>query len=77
MTGFAALVYICALAVPAAECSEATAIDVMQIRVASELACTNGWQEVLARSAFAEGIGRDSYAKTTCRRIGAAAGRSD
>ena len=69
MQAFLAIVYICASAIPAAECGDANAIDVFRTRVASELGCTSGWQEILARSAFTEGLGRDSYVKTACRRI--------
>ena len=68
MGGFVAIVLICQMSVAADACSEKTAIDVMSIRVASELECTTGWQDVIARSAFAGDIGRTSYVKTLCRR---------
>jgi hypothetical protein len=35
------------------------------------MGCMTGWQEVIARSALVEGIGRDSYLKTRCKRIAA------
>ena len=71
MNAFLAIVYICALATPVEACDEASAQDVLQIRVRSEIGCMTGWQEVIARSALVEGIGRDSYLKTRCKRIAA------
>jgi hypothetical protein len=69
MNAFLAIVYICALATPVEACDEASAQDVLQVRVRSEMGCMTGWQEVVARSAFVEGIGRDSYLKTRCKRL--------
>jgi hypothetical protein len=69
MNVFLAIVYICALATPVESCDEASAQDVLQIRVRSEMGCMTGWQEVIARSAFSEGLGRDSYPKTRCKRV--------
>jgi hypothetical protein len=69
MNAFLAIVYICALSIPVDACDEASAQDVLQVRVQSEMGCMMGWQEVVARSAFGEGIGRDSYLKTRCKRL--------
>lgn len=69
MNSFLAIVYICATATPTSECNETSARDVLQVRVHSEMGCMMGWQEVVARSAFAEGVGTDSYLKTRCRRL--------
>jgi hypothetical protein len=68
MAGFVAIVLICQMSVPQEDCTEATARDVMSIHVESELGCTSGWQDVIARSAFAEDIGKTAYVKTRCRR---------
>jgi hypothetical protein len=69
MNAFLAIVYICALTTPVHSCDEASAQDVLQVRVGSEMACMTGWQEVVARSALAECVGRDSYLKTRCKRL--------
>jgi hypothetical protein len=68
MNGFVAIVLICHMSVASEACTEKTALDVMSIRVDSELECTTGWQDLVARSAFAGDIGRSSYVKTLCRR---------
>jgi hypothetical protein len=36
--------------------------------VENELSCVMGWQDVVARSALANEIGRTAYVKTLCRR---------
>ena len=69
MNAFLAIVYICALSTPVEACDEASAQDVLQVRVRSEMGCMTGWQEVVARSAFGADVGRDSYLKTRCRRL--------
>jgi len=43
---------------------------VLSNRVDSELSCVMGWQDVVARSALANEIGRTAYVKTLCRRAG-------
>ncbi|HEX7968419.1 MAG TPA: hypothetical protein VF502_09375 [Stellaceae bacterium] len=68
MSGFVAVVLICQTSLAPGACTEATARDVMAIRVDNELGCANGWQDVVARSAFADDIGKGSYVKTLCRR---------
>ncbi|GJD98328.1 hypothetical protein [Methylobacterium isbiliense] len=69
MNGFLAVVLICANTVPVQACEEATATDVLKTKVASEIGCATGWQEIIARSEVREGIGRSAYLKTQCRRI--------
>ncbi len=32
-------------------------------------ACTNGWQEIIARTDLRDEVGRTSYLKTECRRV--------
>ncbi|MGE7414815.1 hypothetical protein [Methylobacterium tarhaniae] len=69
MNGFLALVLVCATAIPVQDCDEATAADVFKTRVASEIGCATGWQEIIARSEVREGVGRTAYLKTLCRRV--------
>ncbi len=38
-------------------------------KVASEIGCATGWQEIIARSEVREGVGRTAYLKTLCRRV--------
>jgi hypothetical protein len=71
MERFVAIVLICMRSVSAENCSEETAADVMSIPAQSELTCTTGWQDIVARSALAGGIGTESYVKTLCRRTAA------
>jgi hypothetical protein len=70
---FLAIVLVCPLAVSVEACSEAEAVDVLTIRVENEMGCAVGWQEIIARSAFREEIGRTTYVKTLCRRLRPAA----
>jgi len=46
----------------------------MSVRVDNELGCTNGWQDVVARSPLADDVGKGSYVKTICRRAEPAPG---
>ncbi|AWB20659.1 hypothetical protein DA075_06755 [Methylobacterium currus] len=69
MNGFLALVLVCASTVPVQDCDEAKATDVFKTRVASEIGCATGWQEIIARSEIREGLGRTAYLKTQCRRM--------
>ena len=73
MSSFLAIVLVCSLQVEVNACDERSAADVLSVRVENELGCTIGWQEVIARSAFKEGIGRETYLKTLCRRLAAKA----
>jgi hypothetical protein len=66
---------ICLNSVPSEACSESTAADVLSSGVDSELSCVMGWQDVVARSALANEIGRTAYVKTLCRRAGTERGR--
>jgi hypothetical protein len=68
MSGFVAIILICQMSLPADACDEASARDVMSVRVDNEIGCTNGWQDVVARSPLADDIGKGSYVKTICRR---------
>ena len=74
MSGFVAIVLICQMSLPPEACDEASARDVMSVRVDNEIGCTNGWQDVVARSPLADDIGKGSYVKTICRRAEAAPG---
>lgn len=69
MDAFAAVILICARTVAAPDCNETNALDVLSRTVHSELACTMGWQEVIARSNLQDGLGSDTYLKTLCRRV--------
>jgi hypothetical protein len=71
MPGFVAIILICQMSLPSDSCTEASARDVMSIRVDNEIGCTNGWQDVVARSPLADDIGKGSYVKTLCRRADA------
>jgi hypothetical protein len=67
MTGFQAIILICLAAMPSDRCTEQTAVTVLSKHVDSELGCFSGWQDVIARSAQADGVGRDVYVRTICR----------
>lgn len=69
MSDFAAIILICIKSVTQDACDETNALDVLSRRVSSELQCTMGWQEVIARGALREGLASDTYIKTVCRRI--------
>jgi hypothetical protein len=68
MAPFSAIILICLTSVAPADCTEETAADVMSIGAESELTCTSGWQDVVARSPLAQEIGTTAYVKTLCRR---------
>lgn len=75
MTGFQAIILVCLSTVSQQDCSENNAVDMISTRVANELGCANGWQEIIARGALKEqmnsGDGQNggTYIKTLCRRI--------
>lgn len=69
MGPFEAIVLVCLSTVSAEDCTSATAVDVFSIRVDSELGCSMGWQEIVARSARGADVGSTTYLKTLCRRI--------
>jgi len=68
MHAFVAVILVCLNSVAADACDEKTATDVLSTGVESELSCLTGWQDVVARSAFASEGGRTAYVKTLCRR---------
>ena len=70
MASFTAIVLVCLLPVAPDGCDEGSAVDVMSTNVASELGCTSGWQEIIARGSLREGLGGKLYLKTLCRRNG-------
>jgi hypothetical protein len=69
MDAFAAIVLVCLKTTAPAACDEANAVDVLSTRVRNEIACTVGWQEVIARSPLGEEVGSETYLKTLCRRV--------
>jgi hypothetical protein len=68
MNSFVAVILICLNSVSSEACDERTAADVLSAGVESELSCVMGWQDVVARSALANEVGRTAYVKTLCRR---------
>ena len=69
MNSFIAVVLVCANGLAQAECTDDRAIEVRKVKVAHELGCTSGWQEIIARTDLREEIGRTAYLKTECRRV--------
>ena len=69
MQAYIAIVLICEMSVPKDACTVDSARDVMSVRVDTELGCASGWQDVVARAAFADDIGKTAYVKTLCRPI--------
>ena len=67
---FTAILLVCAMPVLPGSCDESNAFDLISTSVASELGCTMGWQELIARGSLREGIGERLYIKTLCRRNG-------
>jgi hypothetical protein len=67
---FTAILLVCSLPVASASCNEASAVDLISMGVASELGCTHGFQEMIARGGLRNGIGERFYIKTLCRRNG-------
>ena len=39
------------------------------VALLNELGCTNGWQEIIARTDLRDEVGKTSYLKTECRRV--------
>ncbi len=74
VSGFLAVVLVCAAATPVDACDEAKAVDVRSVRVANELGCATGWQEIIARQGDGAGLEAGAYLKTACRRLPQAAG---
>ncbi|WP_430913646.1 hypothetical protein [Methylobacterium sp. sgz302541] len=69
MNAFIAVVLVCANGIPMESCTEEKASEVRKVRVANELGCTSGWQEIIARTDMREEIGKTAYLKTECRRV--------
>jgi hypothetical protein len=69
MDRFVGVILICLNTVAPSDCNEDTAADVLSNEVRSELDCTQGWQEVIGRSALRAEIGRSAYVKTLCHRL--------
>ena len=67
--GFAAVLLVCLASVPRERCTEDTAVEVRSTVVDNELACTMGWQELIARAAAAGPGDEPTYLKTVCRRV--------
>jgi hypothetical protein len=74
MSSFIAIILICQMSLPSDDCNEANARAVMLVRADNQIGCTNGWQDVVARSPLADDIGKASYVKTICRRAEPAPG---
>jgi hypothetical protein len=66
VNAFLAIVFVCAAGTPVEACDEDRALEVRSVRVANELGCTSGWQEIIARAEG--GAGEGTYLKTACRR---------
>ncbi|AWI90139.1 hypothetical protein C0214_18880 [Methylobacterium sp. DM1] len=69
MNAFIAVVLVCANAIPQPDCTDERASEVRKVRVANELGCTSGWQEIIARTDLRDEVGKTSYLKTECRRV--------
>ena len=69
MNAFIAVVLVCANGLAQNECTDDRAIEVRKVRVANELGCTSGWQEIIARTDLRDEVGKTSYLKTECRRV--------
>lgn len=66
---FTAVVLVCQLSTtPASACDENNAIDMISTSVGSELGCSHGWQEMIARGSLKEDLDKGFYVKTLCRR---------
>ena len=69
MNAFIAVVLVCANGLAQEACTDAEALEVRKVRVANELGCATGWQEIIARTDLREDIGKTAYLKTECRRV--------
>ena len=75
MNAFQAILLVCLASTPKEDCAENNAVDIMSTRVANELGCASGWQEIIARGALKNhaeldgGQGGETYIKTLCRRV--------
>ena len=69
MNAFIAVVLVCANGIAQEACNDTQALEVRKVRVANELGCATGWQEIIARTDLREDIGKTAYLKTECRRV--------
>ncbi|MGU3539234.1 hypothetical protein [Methylobacterium sp. A54F] len=69
MNHFIAVVLVCANGIPTEGCTDDKAVEVRKVRVANELGCASGWQEIIARTDLREEVGKTTYLKTECRRV--------
>jgi hypothetical protein len=69
MNSFIAVVLVCASANSTESCTDDRALEVRKVRVANELGCSSGWQEIIARTDLREEVGKTTYLKTECRRV--------
>ena len=74
MNAFQAIILVCLSTTPKQDCSEENAVDIMSTRVANELGCASGWQEVISRGALKQQAEPDkrtaeTYIKTLCKRV--------
>ena len=67
MTPYVAVVLVCLMSIPPEACAEKNAVDSLSTVVPSELGCSRGWQEIIARGSLREGIGTELYVKSLCR----------
>lgn len=72
MSTFTAIILVCLASLSPDLCDESNAVEVRATRVANEIGCVTGWQEIMARADAAREIGRTTYLKTVCRRSPAA-----
>jgi hypothetical protein len=68
MDQFVAVILICLNTVPAEQCDEKSAVDVLSSVQQNELGCVTGWQEDISRSSLRKDIGVTAYVRTLCRR---------
>lgn len=66
--GFIAVILICANSIASTDCTEDNALDVMSMGAQNELQCTQGWEDLVARSAFGKEVGTTAYIRTRCTR---------
>ena len=69
MNAFIAVVLVCANGVPQDACTDERASEVRKVKVANELGCASGWQEIIARTNLSAEVGKTAYLKTECRRV--------
>jgi hypothetical protein len=63
-----AVAFICAAAVPTAQCDRTTALGVMASPVRSPMECAMRAQAMIAGSPISEHLGADAYLKIACER---------